>query len=236
MRKLFIISLLFCCLLGCADTPTTPQLTEEDVARIVAQEIAKINDDRLAPQAIAQIAVKSTVYLSIKTTNGASAGSGFFVAKDKVATNYHVVKGMISGKLSPAFDHDWYAIAEILATDEARDLAIIGVSNVTMPPLLLGDSDPIWNGETVYVIGNPLNQKGTFSSGMVSAVRPMKTNPDDHVFQITAPISQGSSGGPVLNDNAEVIGVVYSQFLIGQNLNFAIPVNYLKSLLATIQD
>ena len=235
--KPLIVLIALLCLLGCADSEQP--LTEDEIEALidarVAEELAKMNADVLTAQDIAEIAVKSTVYLSVKTTNGASTGSGFFITKDTIATNYHVVAGIISGTVSPAFDHDWYSITKVIAIDKPRDLAVLRVADIVMPPLVLADSDPIWNGATVYVIGNPLNQKGTFSSGIVSAVRPMENNPTDRMFQITAPVSRGSSGGPVLNEKAEVIGIVKSQFSIGQNLNFAIPSNYLKSLLATIR-
>ena len=76
-------------------------------------------------------------------------------------------------------------------------------------------------------LGNPQGLEGSFSEGIISAIRGGST---DKMFQMTAPISQGSSGGPVFNENGEVIGVSSVTLHDGQNLNFAIPVNYLKSL------
>lgn len=83
-------------------------------------------------------------------------------------------------------------------------------------------------GATVYAVGNPRGLEGTFSDGIISSIRPVGS---DKLIQITAPLSPGSSGGPVLNIKGEVIGVSFSYIQKGQNLNFAIPSNYLNQLL-----
>src|SRR5262249_3421737 len=80
-------------------------------------------------------------------------------------------------------------------------------------------------GDEVYVVGNPEGLEGTFSQGIISSLR------GNDYIQITAPISHGSSGGPVLNKNGEVIGVAVGLIEEGQNLNFAIPVSKLTQLL-----
>jgi hypothetical protein len=84
-------------------------------------------------------------------------------------------------------------------------------------------------GERVFAVGNPQGLEGTFSEGIVSSIRKVGMH---KLLQITAPISPGSSGGPVLNVKGEVIGVSVATYRGGQNLNFAIPVNYLKALLS----
>ena len=101
-----------------------------------------------------------------------------------------------------------------------------------MSSLPLGDSDAVEIGEPVYAAGNPSGLEGTFSDGIISSIR------GDGAYkipQITAPISPGSSGGPVLNEKGEVIGVSVLTIRNGQNFNFAIPINYLKSLLSEVQ-
>lgn len=97
-------------------------------------------------------------------------------------------------------------------------------------PLILGDSDTVRIAETVYVAGNPKGLEGTFSDSIISSRRDGRTK---ERLQMTAPISPGSSGGPVLNCKGEVIGVSVSvhRALEAQNLNFAIPSKYLKTLL-----
>jgi len=83
-------------------------------------------------------------------------------------------------------------------------------------------------GDSVYVIGNPLGLEGTFSEGIVSGVRATGT---DSLIQMTAPISPGSSGGPVMDAAGEVIGVAVATFKEGQNINLAVPVAYLERML-----
>ena len=93
----------------------------------------------------------------------------------------------------------------------------------------LGNSDFAQVGETVYAVGNPRGLEGTFSQGIISSIRPVGI---DKLIQITAPLSPGSSGGPVLNRKGEVIGVSVLTIRDGQNLNFAIPSIHLSALLA----
>ncbi len=116
----------------------------------------------------------------------------------------------------------------LVKIDKQRDLAILKVSDIGAPTLSLGNSNGVQVGQSVYAVGNPVGfLEGTFAPGFVSSIRgkdPSKS------IQITAPISQGSSGGPLLNDKGEVIGVVAGAITEGQNLNFAIPSNYLKEL------
>jgi hypothetical protein len=83
-------------------------------------------------------------------------------------------------------------------------------------------------GDPVYAVGNPEGWEGTFSQGLVSGIRHVDA---DTILQITAPISPGSSGGPVLNSQGSVVGIAVATFTEGQNLNFAVPVVYLAALL-----
>lgn len=94
--------------------------------------------------------------------------------------------------------------------------------------LTIGDSKLTEVGETVFAVGNPKGLEGTFSQGIVSSIRDIDNK---QLLQITAPISPGSSGGPVLNSKGEVVGVSVATFKGGQNLNFAIPSCYLTELL-----
>ncbi len=92
-----------------------------------------------------------------------------------------------------------------------------------------GDSKNLAIGEEVFAVGNPQGLEGTFSQGIVGSIRDLAGG---SLVQITAPISPGSSGGPVLNGKAELVGVTFATYKGGQNLNFAIPSQYLKDLLA----
>lgn len=93
-----------------------------------------------------------------------------------------------------------------------------------------GDDNAV--GDKVYAVGNPLGLEGTFSEGIVSVLRRAKGST---FIQITAPISPGSSGGPILNSRGEVVGVATATFSRGQNLNFAIPAAYVAKALSNQQ-
>lgn len=181
-------------------------------------------------QEIAKKAFRSTVLLVIEDANGQplSLGSGFFIRDGQIASNLHVVEGASIGYAKLIGQKTKYDIEGITAVDAERDLVVLKISASGSPALSLGNSDAIQVGENVYAVGNPQGLEGTFSQGIVSSIRKVGS---DKILQITAPISPGSSGGPVLNAKGEVIGVSVATFRGGQNLNFAIPSNYLKDLL-----
>ncbi|MGE4519663.1 MAG: S1C family serine protease [Desulfobacteraceae bacterium] len=181
-------------------------------------------------QEIARNAFTSTVLLVMEDANGQplSLGSGFFVRNGEIASNLHVVEGAARGYAKIVGQKPKYDIEGITAVDPERDLVVLKISVARAPTLTLGSSDAVQVGETVYAIGNPQGLEGTFSQGIVSSIREVGT---DNLLQITAPISPGSSGGPVLNGKGEVIGVSVATFSGGQNLNFAIPSSYLKTLI-----
>ena len=180
---------------------------------------------------IAEKALAATVYLEMQDSNGIvlGFGSGFFVRQDLIVTNYHVIAGAARGIAKLVGTSTKYAIEGVTATDQKNDLAILKVTAYGIKPLSLGDSNAIQIGEAVYVAGNPKGLEGTFSDGIISSRRDRYTN---ERLQMTAPISPGSSGGPVLNRKGEVIGVSVSVYraLDAQNLNFAIPSKYVKAL------
>ena len=185
------------------------------------------------PQQIAKKAFGSTVLLVMEDANGQpiSLGSGFFVRNGQIATNLHVIEGATRGYAKLVGQKTKYDIEGITAIDPQRDLVILKVSALGQQVLSLGDSNAVQVGESVYAVGNPRGLEGTFSQGIISSIREVGT---DKLLQITAPISPGSSGGPVLNGSGEVIGVSVATFRGGQNLNFAIPSNYLKALVAQV--
>ena len=178
---------------------------------------------------IAEKALAATVYLEMKDRNGVTLGfgSGFFVRENVIATNFHVIEGATQGTAKLVGKYTTHAIEGITATDKINDLALLKVNAYGITPLPLGDSDDVRIGATVYVAGNPKGLEGTFSNGIISSRRYRYTQ---ERLQMTAPISPGSSGGPVLNRKGEVIGISFMTIEGGQNLNFAIPSNYLKIL------
>jgi len=182
------------------------------------------------PQEIAKNTFPSVVLLVMQDANGqpVSLSSGFFVLDGVVASNYHVVEGASRGYVKVVGQKTKYEIEGIMGIETERDLVLLKITATRTRPLSLGDSDSVEVGEPVYAIGNPQGLEGTFSQGIVSGIRKVGS---DKLLQMTAPISPGSSGGPVLNTRGEVIGVSVAIFRGGQNLNFAVPSNYLKALI-----
>ena len=179
----------------------------------------------LTPAQIAEVAIPSVVL--IQTATG--LGSGFVVSKDgRIATNLHVISGSRTATVILS-DRRKFSEVDVLAGDAKHDLAVLQIRAPDLKPLILGDSNQVKPGERVVAIGHPLGLGNTVSDGLVSAVREL--SPTLSVLQISAPISPGSSGGPILNDRAQVIGISTLVVTEGQNLAFGMPVNQLRTLL-----
>jgi hypothetical protein len=162
----------------------------------------------------------------------AKVGTGFVVDKNGiVATNLHVVEGEADIKVR-MFDGAQYSVMSIAGVDRGHDLALLRIQpKKPLPTLVLGDSSQVSAGDQIIAIGNPL---GVFdysvSAGLISQVRPLSS--DLTILQISAPISPGSSGGPLFNQYGEVVGVTTAIITQGQNINLAVPTNYLRPMIA----
>ena len=144
-------------------------------------------------------------------------------------TNYHVIAEG-SSAIVKLPDGAFYVVDGVLASDKARDVAVIKAHGKNFRTLTLGNSDRLQVGEEVVAIGNPLSLESTVSNGIVSGIRTVKEE-GGKFLQITAPISPGSSGGPLFNMAGEVVGITTLYLKGGENLNFAIPINDAKRLL-----
>lgn len=169
-----------------------------------------------------------TIRVYDETDRFLGSGSGFVVRDGRIVTNYHVLKGAYrvevlseSGGLMLTTDY-------MEAFSEFHDLALLPAIKSSASRIPLASKKP-QIGTKVFVIGSPLGLLvNTVSDGIVSGYR---SDPAPVLMQLTAPVSPGSSGGPVVNAAGELVGVVVSQLVVGQNLNFAVPVDSLKSLL-----
>jgi tetratricopeptide (TPR) repeat protein len=170
---------------------------------------------------------KSVLVLVIRSELGqvVGSGTGFVVAGGRVVTNEHVVReGRVFVDLGAAV-----VATMVQRVDASNDLAVLSVgAELSLKPLALADGIPEI-GASVYVIGNPAGLERTISTGIISGVRTLAGR---QLLQITAPISPGSSGGPVLNSRGEVVGVTVGMLTVGQNLNFAAPAPLVRQLLA----
>lgn len=158
-----------------------------------------------------------------------ATGTGFLVSSDgKLITNHHVIENGAK-VVAKAENGGTFPILGVLRDNIEDDLALLKIDGKKLPCLGLGTSEKIEVGARVAVVGSPLGLEGSLSEGIVSAIRefPGKVR----LLQITAAISPGSSGSPVLNANGEVVGVAVSQAHEGQSLNFAVPVEAANHLL-----
>lgn len=157
-----------------------------------------------------------------------SRGSGFFIDTDRVVTNRHVLEGAARAEVHSSTGTR-YPVKGVLAVDAEGDIAILLVEAPAnlVRPLPLDRTSP-QEGESVVVIGNPFGLEGSVTNGIVSAVRDIPTF--GRIIQITAPISPGSSGSPVVNMQGQVIGVATLQVTSGQSVNFAIPSERISQL------
>jgi tetratricopeptide (TPR) repeat protein len=157
-------------------------------------------------------------------------GSGFFVRPGEVVTNLHVIEGARRVEIRTLDGKGrTYPVTGALAVDEEGDLAVLGVD---LPPdrarsLELSTALPE-EGESVFVIGNPLRLEGSVSNGIVSAVREVPNL--GNIVQTTAPISQGNSGSPLFNMKGQVIGVITIKVTNGQNINLALGAGRVAAL------
>ena len=170
----------------------------------------------------------ATVLIATEDKNGQlqSLGSGFLVSANVIATNFHVIENSHAGYVKLVNKDGVYEIDGVVGYSIEYDLALIKIGDNSGTPLTL-KSPSVDIGQKIFAIGNPLGLEGTISDGIISGLRDYEGL---SLLQISAPISPGNSGGPVVDENGEVIGVATYTFSEGQNLNFAVPVKYLKEL------
>jgi len=160
--------------------------------------------------------------------NTLARGSGFFIAADRVITNRHVIEKAARVEIH-LLDGKKFPVRGVLAIDGEGDLALlqVDVPRGLAVPLPIVRAVP-QEGQSIVVIGNPFGLEGSVSNGIVSAVREISGY--GRIIQITASISPGSSGSPVVNMAGQVIGVATLQAAEGQNLNFAVPAERISQL------
>ncbi len=170
------------------------------------------------------------IYTFDKKNNPISQGSGFFINSSGIGvTNFHVLSGCSTAFVKTKKGEQFY-IETVVDFDNKSDLVKFKINNAKgkiLPALNVSIALPKI-GESIFNIGNPLGLEQTVSSGIVSSIR--EISPYGNLIQITAPISEGSSGSPVLNLKGEVIGIATMGYARGQNLNFAVSALKLREL------
>lgn len=186
----------------------------------------------------AEIAKKvspAVVLIKGTTDSGEILGTGVIISSDgKIATNLHVIQQIRTGGVQLA-SGDKFDSFSVLAFDARKDIAIIKIPGFDLPSVSLGNSNNIQVGEPVLIVGSPLGLQGSVTTGVVSSLRDDPSSGGFKVIQTDAAANPGNSGGPLVNRQSEVIGIVTFKIKGTENLNFAIPINYLRGLMDSSQ-
>jgi hypothetical protein len=162
--------------------------------------------------------------------NALGSGSGLLVRSNGVVvSNFHVVKNAHHAIIKLQNGEKFNAIGRCIVNyDINRDFVILKIPGFNLPTVTLGNSDLVETGDKVLAIGNPKGLDNSLSEGLVSQIQKFDGS---KFIQTTAAISAGSSGGGLFNMNGEVIAITTAQLNEGQNLNFALPINYVSGAL-----
>ena len=227
-------------------------LAESD-RTVTAVQIKKVDGKtKMQPAEVYASTVNSTVSINCssqstnifgQTTQSASSGSGFIISEDGyIVTNYHVINGASSVKLT-LYNGNTYD-ATVIGGDSDYDVAVLKINAAGLTPVTLGNSADVNVGDSVLAIGNPLGELTfSMSGGYVSSCN-RAINVDGTPFnmiQVDCSINPGNSGGPLMNLYGEVVGIVsakystYSSTTV-EGLGFAIPIDDVKPIITDIME
>ena len=195
-------------------------------------------EDFHPPQALQQRTRLSTSEISrrasssvVRITAGGAFGSGVVLdATGVLVTTLHVIRGQPQVSITLA-NGDVYDDVTVVDIDERRDLVLLKIKAFNLTPATFGDSDQVQVGEKVVLIGSAQGLDLTVNEGVISASR--GSGEGYQLFQTSAAASPGSSGGGMFNEYGELIGIVSFKLPSGENLNSALPANYVRGLLST---
>ena len=211
--------------------PTEPSSPEPPTIAPTEEPFSIIGNPN-AIEKLSRSVVKLTCYDEFG--NEYASGSGFFAFESNlIVTNYHVIDGNVYS-ITANSDGKEFNVDLLVNYNERYDLALLQISssemkrkNLDFEPLVVADSSDLKISEHVTAIGVPLGISKTVSDGMISG---FFEDSGIKLIQFTAPISHGSSGGALLNDRGEVIGITSASFSDGQNFNLTVPSSYISIL------
>ena len=154
-------------------------------------------------------------------------GTGFAIGNNLIATCLHVIGEARSIRVRTADGKELEVLA-VHAFDRKQDLAILKVKDQMLKPLPLGNSDQLAQGASVIALGNPMGLTGSVVQGVLSARRELELG---DMLQIAIPVEPGNSGGPILDRQGRVHGIMTMKSIVTANLGFAMPINAIKPLI-----
>jgi S1-C subfamily serine protease len=235
-----------------ASQTSTPQVSATQQAPLQVQAPNNPAAQQDALVALYQQTIPGVVTIQVTLSQGSALGTGFvYDTQGHIVTNDHVVQGAQNNKVEVDFNSGNKVYGTVVGTDADSDLAIIKVDVPAsqLHPLSIGDSGALKIGQTVIAIGNPFGENGTMTVGIVSGlgrtVSSLHAVPGSNgqtftagdFVQTDAAINAGNSGGPLLNLNGQVVGIVESDATnsftptggpISSGIGFAVPSDMLK--------
>lgn len=155
-------------------------------------------------------------------------GAGFTYTPDgQIVTTYNLINGGTYIKIK-VNDKEFVPVA-LYKIDKRRDVVVLKVNGEDLPYLPTGNSDYVNVGDRVFTLGNPRGFERSFTEGIVSSKRDFGAG--KVYFQFTGETTEGMEGGPLLNDKAEVIGIISKRFYMEKGLNFASQINSIRDVL-----
>ena len=197
--------------------------------KLCQYEIRNVYESNYLPSQIYEMIVSATVRVESCDKNGKmhNVGSGFFITDNgELVTNYHVIAGAYSVRVK-LYGGTEYVVAQVKGYNISNDIAVLKIDLMGNSYLKLSETS-VKTGDPVYALGSPLGVDDIFTDGVVS--NPSKKISGVSYIAFTAPIANGSSGGPLVNARGEVVGINSQIALDGQNLNFALPVSVVNEL------
>lgn len=175
--------------------------------------------------------VAEEVYESVFVVySGSSLGSGFAIGKDCILTNAHVIDNLDKVIVKTYSGEEYEAF--VVGVDNEQDIAVLGVDGIEFPYLTVADGSSIKTGDDIYAIGAPKSMAYTLTKGVISAQnREIRGN---RYIQIDAAINEGNSGGPLLNDSGQVLGINTLKMSDSEGIGLAIPMETVKSFLLNL--
>ncbi len=225
---------------GTGDNKVSPKgnTTREQAMALVTNTFLKYEGanqvkTELKPSEISKLVSPAIVYIETFDEAGDLIGTGSGInvnSTGKIFTNYHVIEGASAVKVK-FISNQVYNVTSVLGYDVDRDIAVLKITGTNLPVASFGNSSLLENGEEILTIGSPIGLENTISNGLVS--NRSRILDGQSYLQISAPISPGSSGGALVNLYGEIVGITSAQFISGQNINLAIPINEVKKFLTS---
>jgi putative serine protease PepD len=235
--------------LGLRDDGSTTTTTTTSAA--VASGTPASEGSTLSAREIYRRAADSVAYITARGTQASATGTGFVVDADGlIVTNEHVVDG--SGDITVKLGDGTSRKATVVGQDKSTDIALlkIDIGGGKLTPLKLADSSKVQIGDATFAIGNPFGLEDTLTTGVISATQRQITAPNGFsisgVLQTDAALNPGNSGGPLLDDQGDVIGINSqiesnssgqgSSEASNTGVGFAIPSNTVRRVIAQLRE